>query len=104
MQCVIYLSYAIGPSAAWMTNSSWFAALSSALILSLMGVTSTIGLSVGKWVHNTGGIFMITIFGAVVLLPLIGLLTGTLAEYHPCRTHLPELPLYNQHILAKMGD
>src|SRR6478609_2669228 len=86
VQCATYLSYAIGPSAAWMTSSSWFAALSSAAILSLMVVTSTIGLSVGKWVHNTGGIFMIAIFGAVVVLPVIGLLTGTLAEYHPFRT------------------
>ena len=103
LQCATYLSYAIGPSAAWMTSSSWFVALSSALILSLMVVTSTIGLSVGKWVHNTGGIFMITIFGAVVLLPVIGLLTGTLAEYHPFRTHLPELSLYNLNILGKMG-
>src|SRR5213079_2368648 len=66
MQCATYLSYAIGPSAAWMTSSNWFVALSSALILSLIVVTSTIGLSVGKWVHNTGGIFMITIFGAVL--------------------------------------
>ena len=86
-----------------MTSSSGFVALSSAVILSLMVVTSTIGLSVGKWVHNTGGIFMITIFGAVVLLPVIGLLTGTLAAYHPFRTHLPELSLYNLNILGKMG-
>ena len=86
-----------------MTSSSWFVALSSAVILSLMVVTSTIGLSVGKWVHNTGGIFMITIFGAVVLLPVIGLLTGTLADYHPFRTRLPEVSLYNLNILGKMG-
>jgi len=103
LQCATYLSYAIGPKAAWMTSSSWFVALSAAVILSLMVVTSTIGLSVGKWVHNTGGIFMITIFGAVVLLPLIGLLTGTLAEYHPFRTRIPELSLYNLNILGKMG-
>ena len=50
-----------------------------------MVVTSTLGLSVGKWVHNTGGIFMITIFGAVILLPVIGLLTGTLRR-------IPSLP------------
>jgi amino acid transporter len=103
LQCATYLAYAIGPSAAWMTSSSWFVALATALILSLMVVISTIGLSVGKWVHNTGGIFMITIFGAVVLLPVIGLLTGRLAEYHPFRTHLPELSLYNLNILGKMG-
>src|SRR3954470_19524937 len=103
LQCATYLSYAIGPRAAWMMSSSWFVALSSAVILSLMVVTSTIGLSVGKWVHNTGGVFMITIFGAVILLPAIGLLTGTLPEYHPFRTHVPELSLYNLNILGKMG-
>src|SRR6266571_4440514 len=53
LQCATYLSYALGPSGAWMMSSSWFVALSSALILSLMVITSTLGLSVGKWVHNT---------------------------------------------------
>src|SRR3982074_315327 len=76
LQCATYLSYAIGPTAAWMTASSGFVALAAAAIVSLMVVTSIVGLSVGKWVHNTGGIFMITIFGTVVLLPVIGLLTG----------------------------
>jgi len=103
LQCATYLSYAIGPTAAWMTSSSWFVALSSAAILSLMVMTSTLGLSVGKWVHNTGGVFMITIFSAIVLLPAIGLATGTLSAYHPFRTHLPELSLYNLNILGKMG-
>ena len=27
IQCATYLSYAIGPSAAWMTSSTWFVAL-----------------------------------------------------------------------------
>src|SRR3984885_14770488 len=49
LESATYLSYAIGPRAAWMTSSSWFVALSSALLLSLMVVISTIGLSVGKW-------------------------------------------------------
>ena len=89
MQCATYLSYAIGPGAAWMTSSNWFAALATALLLSLMVVISTIGLSVGKWVHNTGGVFMITVFGTVILLPIIGLLTGTLPAYHPFRTSVP---------------
>src|SRR4029077_2748235 len=37
------------------------------------------------------------------LLPAIGLLTGTLPEYHPFRTHVPELSLYNLNILGKLG-
>lgn len=103
LQAATYLSYAIGPSASWMAGTGWFVTLASAVLLGLMVVTSTLGLSVGKWVHNTGGVFMITIFSAIILLPLIGLATGTLAEYHPFRTSVPELSLYNLNILGKMG-
>jgi len=103
LQCATYLAYAIGPRAAWMTSNSWFVALASAVILSLMVVMSIVGLSVARWVHNTGGIFMIAIFSAIVLLPLVGLLNGTLTTFHPFRTRLPELSLYNLNILGKMG-
>jgi amino acid transporter len=98
-----YMSYAIGPSAAWMTTSTWFVALATAMILSLMIVVSTIGLSVGKWVHNTGGIMMLLIFGALILLPILGLLSGNLREYHPFRTEIPKFSLYNLNILGKIG-
>ena len=103
LQCSTYFSYALEPSAAWMTTSTWFVALSSAVILSLMIVASTIGLSVGKWVHNAGGVMMLVIFGALLLLPVLGLLTGTLREYHPLRTSIPSLSLYNLNILGKLG-
>jgi amino acid transporter len=86
-----------------MTSSSWLVALSSALILTLMAVAATIGLSVGKWVHNTGGVFMLIIFGVLILLPFLGLATGHLREFHPFRTSLPDVSLYNLNILGKLG-
>ena len=103
LQSATYVSYALGPSAAWMTTSTWFVALSSALILSLMIVASTIGLSVGKWVHNAGGAMMLIIFAALLALPVIGLLTGHLKAYHPFRTSVPSFSLYNLNILGKLG-
>ena len=103
LQAASYLAYAIGPSASWMAGTGWFVTLASALLLGLMVVTSTLGLSVGKWVHNTGGIFMIAIFSAIIVLPLVGLATGTLPEYHPFQTSVPDLTLYNLNILGKMG-
>ena len=103
LQAATYLAYALGPSAAWMASTGWFVTLASALLLGLMVVTSMLGLSVGKLVHNTGGIFMIAIFSAIILLPLIGLATGTLAHYQPLATRTPELTLYNLNILGKMG-
>jgi amino acid transporter len=98
-----YLSYAFGPSVAWMTTSAWFVSLAAAVILSLMIVTSTIGLSVGKWVHNAGGVMMLIVFSALLLLPVLGLVTGHLREYHPLRTSVPSFSLYNLNILGKLG-
>ncbi len=98
-----YLAYAIGPSASWMTESHWVPALMSAFLIALMVVASTIGLSVGKWVHNTGGLLMLIVFGVVICLPVIGLATGTLKEWHPFRTSMPALTLLNLNILGKMG-
>lgn len=103
LQTATYLSYALGPDAAWLASSGWFVTLASGLLLALMVVTSTLGLSVGKWVHNTGGIFMITIFSAIVILPIIGLATGTLTSFQPFRAEMPELTLLNLNILGKMG-
>ena len=98
-----YLSYAIGPSAAWMTTSAWFPSLATAVILAAMVIASTVGLSVGKWVHNTGGVMMLVLFGALILLPLLGLATGHLKEYHPFRTSIPSFSVYNLNILGKLG-
>jgi glutamate:GABA antiporter len=103
LTCATYLSYALGPSASWMTTSSWFVALATAVLLSLMVLASVIGLSVGKWVHNAGGIVMLVVFAALLIMPLVGLWTGHLREYHPLRTAIPSFSLFNLNILGKMG-
>ncbi|HWC75661.1 MAG TPA: APC family permease [Gemmatimonadales bacterium] len=97
-----YLSYALGPSAAWMTTSAWFVSLASALAIALLAAVAFLGLSIGKWVQNAGGIFMITIFAVLILLPFLGLATGHLQSYHPFRTELPALSLFNLNVLGKM--
>lgn len=103
LTCATYLSYALGPSAAWMTTSGWFVALAAAVILALMVVSSTVGLSVGKWIHNAGGVMMLTIFAALLLLPVLGVATGHLRAYHPFRASVPPATLLNLNILGKMG-
>ncbi|HET7601598.1 MAG TPA: APC family permease [Gemmatimonadales bacterium] len=98
-----YLSYALGPGAAWMTTSAWFVSLASALAIAVLAGLAFFGLSLSKWVHNAGGVFMITIFGVLILLPILGLLTGHLKSYHPFRTEMPELSLFNLNILGKLA-
>ncbi len=97
-----YLSYALGPSAAWMTSSMWFVSVASALAIALLATLAFVGLSLTKWVHNAGGMFMITIFAVLILLPFLGLATGHLQSYHPFRTETPAFSLFNLNVLGKM--
>ena len=97
-----YLSYALGPSAAWMTSSTWFVSVASGLAIALLATLAFIGLSLTKWVHNGGGVFMITIFAVLILLPYLGLATGHLESYHPFRSEMPAFTLFNLNVLGKM--
>src|SRR5204863_7277843 len=38
LQCTTYLAYALGPTAAWLTKSTWFVAIATVVVLSLMVV------------------------------------------------------------------
>jgi amino acid transporter len=46
---------------------------------------------------------MLVVFGALLVLPVLSLLTGHLREYHPLRTTIPSISLYNLNILGKLG-
>src|SRR5580704_12594226 len=62
------ISYAIGPSAAWMPDSKWCVCLISLALVSGLGWTGVRGLSLGKWVHNVGAFAMLAVYGALILL------------------------------------
>lgn len=98
-----YLSYALGAGAAWMTTSAWFVSVASVFAVALLAGLAFFGLSLSKWVHNAGGVFMITIFGVLILLPLLGLATGHLRAFHPFRTEMPAPTLLNLNILGKLA-
>jgi glutamate:GABA antiporter len=103
LQAATYLSYALGPNAAWLAGSKWFISVASVVIIGSLIVISTIGLSVGKWVHNAGGVMMIVIFIALVALPILNWSRGSIAEYHPFAMAAPTLSLFSLNILGKLG-
>lgn len=46
---------------------------------------------------------MLSIFAAILVLPLLNLANGTIAEYHPLRIETPVFSLMTFNLLAKMG-
>jgi amino acid transporter len=88
------ISYAIGPSAAWMPNSKWCVSLISAALVGGLAWTCIRGLSLGKWVHNVGAFAMLIVYGALIFLPLLGLARGELQTYQPFELALPTMSIF----------
>ncbi len=103
LQTATYVSYALGPRAAHLAGSKWFIISASFVIIGALVVVSTIGLSVGKWVHNAGAVMMIVIFIALLALPILNWSRGSITEYRPFAMAAPALSLFSLNILAKLG-
>jgi glutamate:GABA antiporter len=98
------LSYAMGPRAAWMAGSKVVIAAATLLFPPALATVSTLGLGVGKWVHNAGGGLMLLIFAVLLLLPLVNLARGTPTAYPPFAVAMPAFSLFSLNILGKMGS
>jgi len=96
------ISYAIGERAGWMQESKWFVALVGCVLTVTLVAASIRGLSLGKWVHNAGGIIMLVTYAALVVLPFISLARGELKEYHPLKIVAPAWSAFNLNIFTKM--
>jgi len=97
------ISYAIGPGAEWMRSTKWVISIVSFVLVFGMIAAATRGLGVGKWVHNAGGIMLMITFAALILLPLFGLVRGSVNEYHPFIMKVPHLTLLNVNVYSKLA-
>src|SRR4051812_787588 len=88
------LSYAFGSSGAWMPESKWCVSLISTALVVALGLIALRGLSVGKWVHNVGGIAMLLVYGALILLPVWAVARGDLTTYRPLQIAAPTVSLF----------
>ena len=97
------ISYAIGPPAAWIRDSTTMIMLISFLLVTGLVVAATRGLALGKWVHNVGGIVHMITFAALILLPLFALSRATGAGYRPFALQFPTFTSYNVNVWSKLA-
>jgi amino acid transporter len=64
------LAYMIGPQAAWLPENRLASLAIVTCIVAAITIAAVRGLEWGKWIHNVGGMAMITVFVALILLPL----------------------------------
>jgi amino acid transporter len=97
------LSYAIGPSAAWIKDSTKMIMLITFLLVGAMVIAATRGLALGKWVHNVGGVVHLITFGVLILLPLFALSRALGGAYEPFAIHFPTFSEYNVNVGSKLA-
>src|SRR5262249_13656163 len=103
LQLTQYVSYIIGPEGEWLNSSPWIIGLVNLVVVVILVVITILGLGLGKWLHKAGAVFMLLIFATLLILPLLNLAKGTIADYRPLTFELPAMSLLTFNLLGKMG-
>jgi len=91
------LAYAIGPSAAWIAESKLSIAGTTIVLIVGLAAVSILGLSVGKWIYNVGGIAVLVLLTALLAAHFVPHERQTLS------LAIPPLTLLNLNILGKLA-
>lgn len=98
------ISYAIGPTAAHMKDSTWVIMAVSLLLVIGIVVAAIRGLALGKWVHNVGGLVHMITFAILIGLPLFALSRAQgLIDYKPFAVQFPTFTEYNINVASKLA-
>lgn len=101
VQAATNLSYATGN--VWIAENKWSIALASLIILGALTRLSIVGLGAGKWLHSAGGVTMVVILSAMIVMPAIAWARGAKPVTAPFDLKMPAVTLFNLNILGKMG-
>jgi amino acid transporter len=97
------LAYMIGPKAAWLPESHLASLAIVASIIAAVTLAAVRGLEWGKWIHNIGGIAMITAFLALILLPAWALWRHRTGQHAmQFALALPPLNLFSMALFGQM--
>ncbi len=98
------ISYTLGDTGVWMRNSKWCVCLISCALVGGLGCTGVLGLSVGKWLHNFGGVVMLIAYATLIVLPFVSLARGDITHYNPLPLAAPTVSIfYCLNIFTKLG-
>ncbi len=96
------VAYMVGPAAAWLpAEKPAVFALSCGVLLAL-SMAAVRGLSVGKWLHNFGGLGHVVAFGVLIALPVWALFHHSISHWDPLPLAKPVFNLFFLTIFAQM--
>jgi hypothetical protein len=98
---ITFASYTIS-GAAWMASSKWLIVGATFAVIAVTMLVARLGLGIGKWANNIGGVGILLAIAVLIVSPFLGLWRGTLANYHPLRLVMPPMTLFSLSVFSKM--
>lgn len=96
------ISYLIGPAASWLPENRPASLAIVTLLIVGLTLAALRGLDLGKWIHNTGGVAILTVFVMLILLPLWALAHHASIHYSPFSIAAPALNLRTVALFGQM--
>ncbi|MGA2906846.1 MAG: APC family permease [Terracidiphilus sp.] len=95
-------AYAAGPSGAWIASNHLVNSVCAALVIGGLMALAARGLSLAKWIHNSGGFMLLLVFVGLLAFALPRWIHGNAATA-PVSFVIPAVNLLNLNIAGKMA-
>src|SRR5258706_14729491 len=96
-------SYLLTGGTASLSQLWWYTPIVSTLSLLFVTGISVLGLGIGRWVQDVGGVAQVLTFAALLIVPLVAFGHGRPLSYHPLDVSVPALTPYSLNIFGKMA-
>ena len=96
------LAYMFAPSLDWVPGSRVATLLLTGAVMAAITMVAILGLEIGKWLHNTGSVLILSAYAILLALPLWALAHGSLAHYDAIPWAWPKLDWFGLAIFGQM--
>jgi glutamate:GABA antiporter len=96
------ISYLIGPTAAWLPENHLAAFTITAAVVLAITWAALRGLELGKWIHNIGGISILIVYSALIVLPFWAILRHQPIHYEALPLQLPRISMISLALFGQM--
>jgi amino acid transporter len=97
------LGYALDGYGGFSVENPWHVRLASFAAIAIGATVVSLGLRIGKWVHNFGGAVHVLSFLALIIVPFVAMAHGRQVQYRPLDIAMPAATLFTLNIFTKLA-
>jgi amino acid transporter len=97
------IAYALDGYGGFSVENPWHVRLASFAAIAIGATVVSLGLRIGKWVHNVGGAVHVLSFLALIIVPFVAMAHGRQVQYRPLDIAMPAATLFTLNMFTKLA-